>query len=275
MCCTQRQVSAFKEAPSLGSAFVRGWLLGSGGGVHTSARCTCCALLRQGPDALLIDAGTGVSRLVETPDLLDGADALTVVLTHFHLDHVVGLAYLPSIGFSGRVTVYGPGRYLYDTSTSDILSRAFESPFLSPAWGLGAFADEVAELSATQLTTEMFSVSTRVQRKHSHPTVALRVGRSLTYCTDTAFDSDNADFARGCEVLAHEAWSTSTSPEGVASHSSAREAASVAREAGAGKLVLIHVNPRANTDALLRDATDVFPATEVGADLMPLFPAVG
>jgi len=41
-------------------------LLGSGGWMPTAARATCSTLVRKGPDALLIDSGTGVARLAAT-----------------------------------------------------------------------------------------------------------------------------------------------------------------------------------------------------------------
>ncbi len=63
--------------------------------------------------AIMIDAGTGVSRLVERPDLVDGIESLDILLSHFHLDHIAGLAYLPAIELSSRTTVWGPGKLLY------------------------------------------------------------------------------------------------------------------------------------------------------------------
>ena len=70
-------------------------VLGGGGWFPANGRHTACALLRDGDGAILIDAGTGVGRLVENPDLLDGVQQLDILLTHFHLDHVVGLAVPP------------------------------------------------------------------------------------------------------------------------------------------------------------------------------------
>ena len=70
-------------------------ILGGGGWFPAHGRQTACALLRDGDSAIMIDAGTGVGRLVERPELLDGIERLDILLTHFHLDHVAGLAYLP------------------------------------------------------------------------------------------------------------------------------------------------------------------------------------
>src|SRR6185437_13133798 len=54
------------------SQVMKGVLLGTGGWIPTTRRETCCAFFRAGTHVLLIDAGTGVQRLVERPDLLEG-----------------------------------------------------------------------------------------------------------------------------------------------------------------------------------------------------------
>src|SRR5580704_4072393 len=103
-------------------------ILGGGGWFPAHGRHTACALLRMGDEAIMIDAGTGVSRLIERPELLDGVETLDIVLTHFHLDHVVGLAYLPAIGLCTQTTVWGPGKLLYDRPTFDLLARLTHEP---------------------------------------------------------------------------------------------------------------------------------------------------
>src|SRR5438309_8187438 len=104
-------------------------ILGAGGWFPAHGRHTACALLRDGPNAVLIDAGTGVGRLVERPDLLAGVEQLDIVLTHFHLDHVAGLAYLPALERSYGTTLWGPGRLLYEAPTEAVLSRLSHEPF--------------------------------------------------------------------------------------------------------------------------------------------------
>jgi ribonuclease Z len=107
-----------------------------------------------------------------------------------------------------------------------------------------------------------------VQERHNGPTLALRVGDALAYCTDTAADPANVDFATGVEILFHEAWHAAAATED-STHTASGEAGRIAAEAGAGRLVLIHVSPLlAAEEELLRDARAEFPATVVGADLM-------
>jgi ribonuclease BN (tRNA processing enzyme) len=241
-------------------------LLGSGGWIPTSRRETCCAYLREGDHVLLLDAGTGVQRLVEDPVLLADAESLDIVLTHFHLDHVTGLSYLPALPVRPRL--WGPGRALTGTPTAAILGRLFGSPLFAAT--LDEVTAEVKEVPPTPFETGPFPVSTRVQRLHTDPTLALRIGDELTYCTDTAADPDNADFARGSALLLHEAWYAEDSTDDE-THSAAGEAARIARDAGVERLMLIHVNPLERSDEqLLAAARAEFPNAAVGEDLAPL-----
>lgn len=241
-------------------------LLGSGGWIPTSRRETCSAYLREGDHVLVIDAGTGIHRLLENPDLLEGAKQLDIVLTHFHLDHTAGLSYLPALPLVP--VVWGPGALNYGTPTEDILGRLIGSPL---------FAATPAELTASikEIPREPFEIGpfairSRTQRLHPDPTLALRIGDMLTYCTDTAADPGNEEFAAGSRVLCHEAWYPQDTTDDE-THSAAGEAGRIAAAAGVEQLVLIHVSPLlASDDELAAAARAEFENAAVGEDLVPL-----
>jgi glyoxylase-like metal-dependent hydrolase (beta-lactamase superfamily II) len=85
-------------------------LLGSGGWIPTPQRLACSAFVRRGDRALIIDAGTRLQRLVGNPHLLDGVWEVDPLLTHFHLDHVVGFAYLSEVDLPGPPRGFAPGQ---------------------------------------------------------------------------------------------------------------------------------------------------------------------
>jgi ribonuclease BN (tRNA processing enzyme) len=239
-------------------------LLGSGGWMPTNERETASLYLRRGADVLLIDAGTGIRRLVQRPDLLRGAERVDIVLTHFHLDHVIGLSYLPGLTLATGPVVWGPGKALYGIPTRRLLTRLVGAPLFAAE--IEDVTSDVLEIEGESLSVPSFEVRSRRQDLHSHPTLALRVEDVLTYCTDTAYDSGNAAFAKGSALLLHEAWYAHDCDD--ASHASAGQAAAIARDADVRKLVLIHVNPLGGpTDALVRAAREVFPCADVGSDL--------
>jgi ribonuclease BN (tRNA processing enzyme) len=241
-------------------------LLGSGGWIPTSRRATCSALVRREEHALLIDAGTGIGRLMEEEGLLDGVRSLELVLTHFHLDHVVGLAYLPALPVSEPPRVYGPGTSLYGTPTGEILSRLVGPPLF--AANLMELVSGIEEIGEGHFNAGPFELTARIQRHHNDPTLALRLDDTLTYCTDTAYDAGNVDFASGSRVLFHEAWWTEDAPREESTHSSARQASEIARAAEVERLVLIHIRPGADERGLESEARSVFDASVVGSDLL-------
>jgi ribonuclease BN (tRNA processing enzyme) len=247
-------------------------ILGSGGFVPTGTRETSSLLLRDdaGEAAVVVDAGTGLRRLItDRAELLGGRTRLEVLLTHFHIDHVCGLAYLTELTGPGGmdVTVRGPGAELYDMPTAEVLNRLFAPPImpvdlaqLGVAVGELGVGDDLGGLAAD------FGIRTRRQDRHTHPTLAIRAGDALTWCTDTEDDPLTVDFARGSRVLAHDAWGPPAAP----GHAVPAAAAQVAVDAGAQRLVLIHVPPNADEAALEREARAVHPHVTVATDLLDL-----
>lgn len=235
--------------------------LGSGGWMPDDERETSAHLVTCGESAVLLDAGTGTRRLVTSPGVLGGVRRLDVVLSHFHLDHVVGLGYLDALQ-GVEVRIWGPGRQLYGTPTRELLDRLLAPPLLR--------ADPTAELEVLELgpgAVELWVSTAHIRRqdRHTAPSLAVRLDDHLVYCTDTEHDPENAYFAAGASVLLHEAWGA-RGPVGVG-HSSATEAAQVAAAAQVERLVLVHLPPGRQQRPLLDAAREVLPRSELAQDL--------
>lgn len=236
-------------------------ILGGGGWFPAYGRHTASALLSTGDEAIMIDAGTGVNRLVEHPELLDGVESLDILLTHFHLDHVAGLAYLPAIGLCPQTRVWGPGKLLYGRSTFELLDRLTHEPFHPVP--LEDQDIQVRDLSGEEIELAGLRVTMRRQDRHTAPTLGYRFDDQLAWITDTAYDPESAAFAAGCDLLAHEAWFTTDAPRNVEIHSAAAEAAKVAADAGVERLLLIHLPPfQESTEAIVREARAEAPLAE-------------
>ncbi len=228
---------------------------------------TACVYLRYGSEVLVLDAGSGFARLLTEPELLEGVERLSVVLTHFHLDHTNGLVALPGLSRVPVREVWAPGLLVAGMPAAELVRRLLGPPFLAGT------VDDVETKMATRIhelsgdvQIGSFSLRTRLQPHHVGPTVALRVDDELAYCTDTAYDEANVAFARGVRVLLHEAFHAADKTDHPA-HSAAGEAARIARAAAVERLVLVHLNPLLeDEEELLRFATVVFPASEVGRD---------
>ncbi len=101
-----------------------------------------------------------------------------------------------------------------------------------------------------------------------------RPGRTLVVCGDTGRTPATVELAAGADVLVHEATFLSDQQERAvaAGHSTAAEAATVARDAGVGTLILTHISARYAGEApphaadLLAEAQAIFPNTLLAHD---------
>src|SRR5450759_69715 len=89
-------------------------LLGTIGWMPSDRRETTCFACRTRDSLFIFDAGTGLRRLREPAQaaLLDGARDAHLFLTHYHLDHVCGLAYLPGVLPGRGLVIHAPAAEL-------------------------------------------------------------------------------------------------------------------------------------------------------------------
>lgn len=215
----------------------------------------------------MFDAGTGMFR---APAHL-ATDELDIFLTHAHLDHVIGLTYLFDIVYAHplrRVTVHGEAEKL------QALREHLFHPCLFPV-------DPPYEDRPIRGPVELARGGHLVAFPLDHPggTLGYRVdwpGRSMALVTDTSAcaDAGYLEAIRGVDLLLHECYFTDDWAQWAAKtgHSTLTPVAQLARAAGVGRLVLIHINPLApQTDPFdLAAARKVFPRIDLGEDLMEL-----
>lgn len=253
-------------------------LLGTQGWIPTETRETTCFAVEDDRRLLLFDAGTGFRRLVTPPfrRLLEGRTEIHLLLTHYHLDHVCGLAYLPAVLADRRLTVHAPAAALTGVDPREALADLIRQPYNPRPWDdLAGVALE--ELRAGDNDVAGHRVRVRAQ-KHSDTSVAYRLDDALVVATDTMADPATTEFAEGAAVLLHEAWYVGEGPganvpealrPGYAAHSEALAVAKLAAAADVGRLVLIHLNPlddEAAYTAMAAAARAVFAATDVWPD---------
>lgn len=96
---------------------------------------------------------------------------------------------------------------------------------------------------------------------------------SYAYCSDTMFNPAVAESVRGVDLLYHEAtYGAELAVKGAErGHSTASEAAEIARLAGAKRLLIGHYSSRYNdTDELLQQARAIFPDTIAATEGMKI-----
>ncbi|MBV8080088.1 MAG: ribonuclease Z [Actinobacteria bacterium] len=96
----------------------------------------------------------------------------------------------------------------------------------------------------------------------------VRPGRTVVYPGDTAPSEVVQALAEGADLLVHEATFSAEESEraGETLHSTATQAATIARDAHVRMLALTHVSPRYFGPELAREAREVFPNTVVPRD---------
>jgi len=240
-------------------------LLGTTGYHPNQRRHTPCMMIPQ--CGVMLDAGTAMFRAA---DYLETRE-LDIFLTHAHLDHVIGLTYLLSVLYVhplDRITVHGDPEKLAAVDQHMFSEHLFPK---KPPYELRPLADEVSLPEGGRLT--------HFPLEHQGGSIGYRLdwpGHSLAYVTDTtaAPGADYVEKIRGVDLLLHECyfpdayadWAQKTG------HSCTTPVAQVARAAQVGRLVLVHLNPLATEDDPigLEVARAIFPATELGEDLMEL-----
>jgi ribonuclease BN (tRNA processing enzyme) len=235
--------------------------LGTGGYHPNERRHTACIML---PDVgVVFDAGTSFFRVAGRLATRE----LDVFLTHSHLDHIAGLTYFLVPLFNkqvDRVRVHSAAEYLEAVRTHLFSQPVF--PVL-PAYEFRPLDERVAIPGGGMLT--------HCRLKHPGGALGYRVdwpGKSLAYITDTVADGSYTTFLRGVDILIHECNFSDESAEWAdkTGHSYTSAAARVARDSGAKRLYLTHIDPQHPEDDPigLAAARAIFPVTELAEDLM-------
>lgn len=239
------------------------YLLGTGAAVTEPFRTTTMIALSENGEFLLVDCGgDAVQRLLSVG--LAPAEMRGVILTHEHADHVGGFPLLmEKLWLHGRrspLPVYGPSQAL------DQARRCFDT-FDTSGW-IGLPSIEWHEVDLADNAPVVALGDLRVTASpgvHGAPVIGLRAesgtrSSAVAYSCDTEPCASIEGLAKDVRILFHEA--TGERP----GHSSARQAAEIARRSGAHRLVLVHL-PDDLDDAELEDARTAFSATELGTEL--------
>jgi phosphoribosyl 1,2-cyclic phosphodiesterase len=231
--------------------------------VRYGGNTACVEVRGKGGELLVLDAGTGITRLGRSLGM--GNREAHILLTHLHMDHIQGLGFFTLLFDPGAVVhVWGPpsiGLHLRDRLTR----------YLSPP----LFPVRLRDLPCTLaihniLEDEVVIGGLRVRAAlvtHPGPTVGYRIGEganTLAYLPDHEPALGVRDFpqapewtsgheiAEGVDLLIHDAQYTGEEYPVHAGwgHSSLEQALAFARLAGAKRLVTFHHDPAHSDDEI-------------------------
>lgn len=238
-------------------------LLGTGAAFTDPHRTTTMLAFSDAGSSIVIDCGGDVIQRMQMADIdVRTLDAL--ILTHEHPDHVGGFPlFMEKVWLAGRqapVAIYGIAAALSQAR------RSFET-FDTSRWKDMPTIEwhEIAlRNDARVIENDVWSV-TATPGFHSVPCVGTRIvhkasGGVCAYSCDTRPTDSIAGMSQRADLLIHEA-----TGEGYG-HSSALQAAHIAVQAEAKRLVLVHLPPGPH-EGPLNEAQAVFSATEIGEEL--------
>lgn len=205
---------------------------------------TSCYLVNAGEDSVFLDAGSG---LISAP--ADFPKPPSILLTHLHLDHLLGLGMYPRLSRPGAETfVYLPAREGEDPR------RLLDGVYSPPYWplSLSGYAGQVRVLPFPGSLRQGELLAESMPGSHPGGSLILRLsarGKSLVYATDfehcePAF-SALAEFARGTDLLLYDG---QYSPEEYEQrrgfgHSTPEKGIELMERCGAKRLLLVHHDP--------------------------------
>ena len=205
--------------------------LGTNGWYDTKTGNTTCILIETDDYFIILDAGNGIYKIDQ---YIRSKKPIYLFLSHFHLDHIVGLHILNKFNFSQGMYIYG------QVGTKDILSTIINEPYTIPFDKL-PFKVEVYELSE-----ELRNIPFLVEYKylfHSSRCLGYRFeldGKILTYIPDTGICKNAVELAENADLLIAECSFKIGQRNVEWQHLNPEDAVKIAKEAGANKLALLH-----------------------------------
>lgn len=214
---------------------------------------TSCYLVRAGEESIFLDGGSGI---VSAPERFDKSPV--ILLSHLHLDHVMGLGMFPALSRRGqKVELYVP--FCEDAQQAEAkMDRLFSPPF----WPLTLGGLE-ADLSIRALPERLRIGAVQVETMPgSHPggcvVYKLRyAGKTLVCATDYEHGGESdaalAAFARNADLLLYDAQFTDAeyAQRKGFGHSTAERGLALMERADVRRMLFIHHAP-GSTDEILR-----------------------
>lgn len=247
--------------------------------VRYGGNTTCFDVEAAPRHRLIVDAGTGLRNLERNLDL-SLPHEFTIVFSHFHLDHIVGLPmFKPLYDAKHRFTFCAVPRD--GMGVSDLIHGAYRPPWW-PITIHDAFASKVFREISGPFAVGGLTV-TPTSLHHPQGGTGYRIDgtrRSIVVATDheageRRIDRRLIELASGADVLIHDGQYTPEEyPTKVGwGHSTWKTAAETAREAGVQRLVLTSHDPDRSDDGVdeqVRMARRVFPMTSGAFEGMTL-----
>ncbi|HEX8920099.1 MAG TPA: MBL fold metallo-hydrolase [Pyrinomonadaceae bacterium] len=242
-------------------------VLGSGTSVPHPQRASSAHWLETNRGSLLLDASAAaVHRMAE--ERLDWVNLDAIWISHFHLDHVGGLApFLFATKHAPQTQARRKPLFIYGGRGLKKLIKAFDDAnnyqlLKQP------FAVEIREVAPRSTFEPLPGLRAQTfSTPHTRESLALRLtgetGASLVYTSDTGYTDALAEFAKGVDLFMMECSFPRNKP--VETHLELKDAMRLAHRAAPRKVLLSHLYPEWDGLDISAEAKKLWPGETIGA----------
>jgi len=205
--------------------------LGTNGWYATNLGNTVSILIETEKFYIILDAGDGIYKIDQ---YITDTKPIIILLSHLHLDHIIGLHSLAKFSFSQQINLYGY------KGTKRRLKQLIKHPFSSPITNLPI---KVNLHDIDEGTYDIQFPITCKLLKHADPCLGYRLElerKIITYCTDTGLCPNLFELADAADMLITECSYKPGQENWGWPHLKPEEAAQVALKSLAKKLILTH-----------------------------------
>jgi ribonuclease BN (tRNA processing enzyme) len=219
-------------------AMLKVTFLGTNGWFDSDTGNTISVFVDAGEFAVVLDAGNGLAKLDK---YLEGRTVpVYIFLSHFHLDHIIGLHTLDGNIFPDGAVIMG------QTGTRSTLDVIMRQPFTKPFSDM-AFDVNIVELAATNTSCGFpFGIET-LPLFHSSQCIGARLcigDRVISYIPDTGYCENAVALSRGADLVIAECAYLPGHEDTAWPHLNPESAARIANTADAKKLALVHFDAK-------------------------------
>lgn len=243
---------------------------------------TPCVEVVCGPHRVILDAGTGLRHLGDSLVHQPDPTSVDLLLSHFHLDHIIGLGFFaPMFRARSRIRIHGG---LPTPALRAALRLSLSAPLMPDILGIATAGIGFTGFQPGDTLSLHPGLTVRTASlRHPGGATGYRIawnGGSVAYVTDTEHtpgvpDPAVAALVNGADLLIYDSTYTDAElPKHTGwGHSTWQEALRIADAAGVGRVVLFHHDPKrtdADLDAIAAAAASMRPGTFVAAEGLAL-----
>lgn len=228
---------------------------------------------------ILLDCGSGISRLLKFPEDLND---LIIIISHLHKDHYSDLSSFAygsyvynNLGYiNKKIKVYIPSNNLIGNKSYNERDYKMTDYNYLMSYGKENYLEFITYNDKDKINESDSNISFSIN-PHQIETYATKIETefgTIVYSSDTGFENNSLEyFAKDANMLICESSLLIGQPKKEDNHLYAWEAATIAKKANVDQLVLTHFWPEINKDNYLTEAKEVFNNTiiaEEGKSLM-------